>query len=67
MERDRQLISKIKEHTQKVQERKSRPRGNPQMEKDMAQKDLVEVRKKTKVLGPHFTKLFISEKGQFLL
>ncbi|XP_030841992.1 leucine-rich repeat-containing protein 27 [Strongylocentrotus purpuratus] len=42
MERDRQLISKIKEHTQKVQERKSRPGGNPQMEKDMAQKDLVE-------------------------
>lgn len=57
MERDRQLISKIKEHTQKVQERKSRPRGNPQMEKEMAQKDLVEVRKKTKVLGQKSEKI----------
>lgn len=58
MERDRQLISKIKEHTQKVQERKSRPRGNPQMEKEMAQKDLVEVRKKTKVLGQKSEKIY---------
>ncbi|XP_054766608.2 leucine-rich repeat-containing protein 27-like isoform X2 [Lytechinus pictus] len=45
MERDRQLINKIKEHTQRVQERKSRPRGNPTMEREAAQKDLAEAQR----------------------
>lgn len=42
MERDRQLINKIKDHTQKVQERKQRPRGNPQQEREAAERDLAE-------------------------
>ncbi|XP_072177915.1 leucine-rich repeat-containing protein 27-like isoform X1 [Diadema setosum] len=45
IERDRQLISKIKEHTQRVQDRKQRPRGNPREEMDLAQKDLAEAQR----------------------
>lgn len=40
LERDRQLVEKIKQHTQRVQERKTRPKGNPLEEMEAAKRDL---------------------------
>ena len=40
IQRDRQLMEKIKEHTAKVNERKKHPRGNPREEMEAAKRDL---------------------------
>ena len=40
IQRDRQLMEKIKEHTAKVNERKKQPRGNPREEMEAAKRDL---------------------------
>ncbi|XP_071827290.1 uncharacterized protein [Apostichopus japonicus] len=40
LERDKQLMEKIKQHTQRVQERKNKPKGNPQEQMEAAKRDL---------------------------
>lgn len=44
LERDKQLMDKIKQHTQRVQERKNKPKGNPQEQMEAAKRDLELVR-----------------------